>query len=410
MPTLDTWLEIWETVRKNRLRTFLTGLAVAWGIFMLVVLMGAGSGLQHGAEHQFRDDAVNSIWIHSGKTSIPWDGQPVGRPIELDNADHDAIARQVQGVEHQTSRYNLWNNHPVVYGNKTSSFDVRSVHPDHRYLEKTEIVAGRYVDDLDLRERRKVAVIGVGVAAFLFGDEPPLGKVIKIGGVAFTVVGVFTDAGNEGEQKLIVIPITTAQRAFGGRDAVHTIMFTVGDATPEASKAIERQARALLAGRHDFAPDDEKALRVRNNLEEFQQISDIFLGIRFIVWLVGIGTILAGVVGVSNIMLITVRERTREFGIRKALGATPASIIAMVVLEAIVLTSVAGYFGLLAGIGLVELLGRNMPPGAFFRDPTIDVAAALQAMGLLVVSGALAGFFPAWRAARINPVEALRDE
>jgi putative ABC transport system permease protein len=410
MFNVDLWLEIFETVSKNKLRTVLTGLAVAWGIFMLVALMGAGSGLEHGASHEFNDDATNSIWIHRGKTSKPWQGQPIGRDVQLDNGDHEAVARRVHGVEHITSRYNLWGNYPVTRGNKSSSFDIRSVHPDHQFLEKTIVTRGRFIDDLDVAERRKVVVIGKAVEEFLFGREESIGQVLQVGGIAFRVVGVFEDVGSEGEMKMLYLPISTAQQAFNGKDKVHSIMFTLGDATPEESKAIEREATALLAQRHDFSPDDPRAIRVRNNLESAKKFSDIFLGIGIIVWLVGVGTILAGVVGVSNIMLIAVKERTREFGIRKALGATPASIIGMVVLEAVVITSLSGYLGLLAGVGLVEAASRFLPPFPFFRDPTIDFGAALTATALLVVSGALAGFFPAWRAARVNPVEALRDE
>jgi putative ABC transport system permease protein len=405
----DLWLEIFETVRKNKLRTFLTGLAVAWGIFMLVVLMGAGSGLEHGASQEFRDDAINSIWIHRGETSIPWAGQGIGREVRLDNADHAAIGR-VEGVEHTTGRFYPRGNYPVARGKKTAPFDIRAVHPGHRMLEKTLVTRGRYLDDHDIAERRKVAVIGQAVVDFLFGKEEALGQQIQIGGIAFKVIGTFEDVGGEGEMKKVFIPISTAQMAFGGRENVDAIMFTVGEATPEESKVIERRVVELLADRHDFSPEDKRALRVNNNVENYQHFADVFFGIRFIVWLVGIGTILAGVVGVSNIMLIAVKERTREFGIRKALGATPASIITMVVLEGIVLTSFSGYAGLLAGVGLIELVNHALPPLPMFADPRVDFGAALAATALLVVSGALAGFFPAWRAARIHPVVALRDE
>ncbi len=422
---LDLWLEIFETVRKNKLRTFLTGLSVAWGIFMLVALMGAGSGLEHGATHEFRDDAINSIWISRGRTSLPWHGRGPGRDVPLGNADHDAVARTVDGIEHITSRMNMWGNYPVSRGDRSSAFDVRAVKPDHRFIEKTIVTRGRFLNDLDIAGHRKVVVIGKAVEDFLFGGAgfvgrssprvdsaggaESLGATIEIAGVAFQVVGVFEDVGSEGEMKMVYIPISTAQRAFNGKDRINAIMFTVGGASTEESKAIERQAVELLAARLDFSPDDKRALRVHNNLEDFQKISDIFVGIRFIVWLVSIGTILAGVVGVSNIMLIAVKERTREFGVRKALGATPASIIGLVVLEAIVLTSLSGYVGLLAGVGLVELAAHLVPAAPFFREPTIDFGAAINATALLVVSGALAGFFPAWRAARVNPVEALRD-
>jgi putative ABC transport system permease protein len=411
---LDLWQEIAGTVRRNKLRTFLTGLAVAWGIFMLVVLLAAGKGLRNGIEYQFRDDAVNSIWIWPTKTSIPWEGHPIGREIALTNDDFDAIKR-LPGVEHITARVYLWNEGTVVRGDKKSAFDIRSVHPDHRFLEKTLVVAGRYLNDRDLDERRKVAVIGDEVRDFLFArGEDPIGQWITIHGLQYRVVGVFQDEGGEGERRKIFIPISTAQMAYGGAQGgsnrVNQIMLTVGDAGLGASKRLEARILALVAERHHFSPEDKRALRIRNNLQEYGDIQTIFTMLELFVWVVGILTILAGIVGVSNIMLIAVRERTREIGIRKSFGATPGSILSMVTQEALVLTAASGYLGLAAGVGLVELVTRFLPPVEFFRDPQVDLRIAIMATALLVVSGTLAGFFPAWRAARINPIQALRDE
>jgi putative ABC transport system permease protein len=406
---LDLWQEIWGTVRRNKLRTVLTGFAVAWGIFMLVVLLAFGRGLHNNVVYQFRDDAVNSIWIHPGQTSKPWEGHQPGRFLQLTNDDFDAIAR-LPGVEHITARFMLWDNSTVARGAKTTSFDIRSVHPAHRYLEGTKIIQGRYISDYDVAERRKVAVIGDEVRDFLFQpEENPIGEWITIASVQFQIIGVFHDDGAEGERKQIAIPISTGQMAFGAANKVHMIMFTVGKASLDESVALEKQVRQLLAERHHFDPADDRALRVRNNLEHFEKISMIILMIQLFVWVVGGLTIVAGIVGVSNIMLIAVKERTREIGVRKALGATPISILSMVTQESLVLTAVAGYLGLVAGVGAIEL-ARKFVPSDVILNPEVDLGIALSATVLLVIAGTLAGFFPAWRAARINPIEALRDE
>jgi putative ABC transport system permease protein len=411
MLDVDRWQEIGQVLRRSKLRTALTAFSVAWGIFMLVILLGAGAGLQHGAEYGFRDDATNSIWVYPGRTSVPHEGHAVGRPVRFTNDDHDAVKGAVEGVEHITSRFYLEGQFVVSRGERHASFDVRSCHPDHQYLENTIIVAGRFLNDLDVRERRKVAVLGPTVVAALFAaHEDPLGQWIDVRGIPYRVVGVFEDTGGEGELRKIYVPISTAQMAYNGQNRVHQIMFTLGDADVERSRAIADEVRGLLARRHDFAPADKAAVRLSNNLEQFQRFLDLFTWIRVFTWVIGIGTILAGIVGVSNIMLIAVQERTREIGVRKALGATPAAIVGLIVQEALVITAASGYVGMLAGIGALELAARFVPDSEFMRDPEVDLGVVLGATLVLVASGLLAGYFPARRAARISPVEALRAE
>jgi len=411
MLDLDTWQEILDTIRANKLRSFLTGFAVAWGIFMLIVLLGSGQGLANGIEYQFRDDAINSIWVFPGQTSIPYKGLAPGRRLQLTNDDRDEIRTGVGGVEHITSRYYISGNLRVRYKQETTTFDVRCVHPDHLYLEKTIMIAGRFLDALDLSEHRKVAVIGVRVKDALFKNEPALGKNIEINGIAFQVVGLFTDDGGENEQEKIYLPITTAQRAFGGTNKVGMIMMTTGDAPLETTEGMAKDVKRRIAARHTFSTDDPRAVFVNNNNEQFQRFASLMAAIRMFVWVVGVGTILAGVVGVSNIMMITVRERTREIGVRKALGATPWSVVGLVLQESILITSVAGYIGLVLGIGLLELAAKNIPAGSeYFRNPNVDLAVAVEATLLLVVAGLAAGFIPARRAAAVRPVDALRNE
>ena len=435
MFNIDLWQEIYATVRRNKLRTFLTGLAVAWGIFMLVVLLAAGKGLRNGIEFQFRDDAINSIWVFPGKTSMPFRGQPIGRQIQFTNEDYENIKR-LPGVDHITGRFHLWDEGQVKRGDKRTAFDIRAVHPDHRFLENTEMIEGRYLDWMDQEQRRKVAVIGDEVKKFLFKPgEGAIGQWINIAGLEYQVIGIFQDQGGEGERRKIYIPISTAQMAYSGSrpqtpqpgqtaqqqqqkqtltrtgsNRINQIMVTVGDSTVEESKAIEEKIVELLAAKHRFSPDDKRALRIGNGVQEYAEVQMIFTILGLFVWVVGVLTILAGIVGVSNIMLISVRERTREIGIRKSFGATPGSILRMITQEALVMTAVAGYIGLAAGVGLVELVTTFLPEIEFFRDPQIDMRIAIMATVLLVVCGTLAGFFPAWRAARINPIQALRDE
>ena len=408
---LDTWQEILDTIRANKLRSFLTAFSVAWGIFMLIVLLGSGQGLANGIEYQFRDDAINSIWIFPGQTSIPYKGFGPGRAVQLTNDDREDIRTGVGGVEHITSRFYITGNLRVRYKNETTTFDVRSVHPAHQYFEKTIMTEGRFLDELDLSEYRKVAVIGVRVKDALFKKEPALGKNIEINGIAFQVVGLFTDEGGENEQEKIYLPITTAQRAFGGANRVRMIMMTTGEAPLEKTEVMAKDVKRRIATRHSFSTEDPRAVSVNNNNEEFQKFTRLMAAVRLFVWIVGVGTILAGVVGVSNIMMITVRERTREIGVRKALGATPWSVVALVLQESILITSVAGYVGLVLGIGVLELAAKNLPAGSdYFRNPNVDLMVAVEATLLLIVAGLAAGFVPARRAAAVRPVDALRNE
>jgi putative ABC transport system permease protein len=416
MFNLDRWREILDTLWRSKLRSLLTAFSVAWGIFMLVFLLGMGNGLQRGVEQEFADDATNSVWMFAGRTSTPYDGMPVGRRIVFANRDVAAIER-LPGVDKITGRFFIGGGRgatPVQsrVGDKVASYDVRSVHPDHLYLENTIMVAGRFLNEVDIKDKRKVCVIGEPNARFLFGTtEDVIGRWVEINRIPFQVVGLFTDEGGEGEREKIYIPITTSQTAFNGQDHVHMAMFTVGsDVTIPESQRLARAAVEALAAAHHFSPDDAQAVRVRNNAEEYEKFLQIFLGIRVFIVFMGICSLVAGVIGVSNIMMIVVRERTREIGVRKALGATPSHIVTSIVQESIFITTLAGYLGLVAGIGALALIDQLIPPTDMFAHPDVDLKIALGATVLLVIAGALAGLFPARTAARVNPIEALRDE
>ena len=411
MIDVDTWQEILDTLRRNRLRTVLTGFAVAWGIFMLIILLGSGEGLSKGVEYQFRDDAINSIWISGGQTSKPFKGLQPGRQVRFDNEDYGEVTTRVKGVEYSSARFLIFGNQQVNYGKEWGSFTIRAVHPGHRILERTKVIQGRYINELDIREFRKIALVGTLVKDALFHDEPALGKEIRINGIAFKVVGVFDDDGSEQERELIYLPISTAQRTFNGQNRVNQILYTTGNATLAESEVMAEQSRQILAQNHDYDPEDLRAIFLRNSVEAFQRFIGLMNAIRIFIWIVGIGTLLAGVVGVSNIMLVAVKERTKEIGVRKAIGATPGSIVGLVLKESILITAVAGYFGLVLGVGVLELVSSLLPADAsFFRDPHVDLPIAAWATVLLVVAGGVAGFFPARRAASVQPVVALRDD
>lgn len=406
----DKWSEIFNSIRRHKLRTALTALGVFWGIFMLVILLGAGKGLQNGVEYEFRDDATNSIWIRRGTTSEAYNGLPKGRRIQFDNDDYDYLANTFKQIDHLTARFYLSGDQTVAYGKTKLSFPVRAVHPGHKYLENSVMIEGRYINDTDLREFRKTTVLGRVAKEGIFGKEEKnvIGKEISIGGIVYTIVGIYEDTGGEDEMRVIYIPVSTAQKVYSGTKELHQLMFTAGDASVEEMKKIEAQVRRDFAARKQFAPDDQRALFITNAAEEFQQFQNLFWAIRTFVWFVGIGTLLAGVIGVSNIMLIVVKDRTKEIGIRKALGATPYSIVSMILQEAIFITAVAGYLGLLAGTGVIALMSSLEVD--YFRNPQVNFGVALTATVVLVIAGALAGLMPARQAARINPVVAMKSD
>jgi putative ABC transport system permease protein len=410
---LDSWQEMFALLWRNRLRTLLTGLSVAWGIFMLVILMAAGTGLQNGVLYDFRDDATNSVWFLPGETSLAHQGTRVGRTVKLRNADVDAVAREIAGIEHITGRFYLRGDAIVRYRDKTASFDMRGCHPDHLYLERTIMLEGRFINPRDIDERRKVAVIGPEVKRALFGDAMSnaevIGKMIEVNGINYRVVGLYRDEGRSVELRKIYIPISTAQLVYHGADRVHHLMYTVGDAGLEDTQRMAEQTQALLADRLGFSVQDRRALSVTNNLIQFQKVTEIFSWIRVFVWVVSLGTLLAGIVGVSNIMLIGVKERTVEFGIRKAIGAPPASIVRMVLMEALFVTSMAGYAGLVGGALLVETVKQYVPENDYVRNPDVDFGVGIAATLILITAGALAGLFPAMKAAAVKPVVAMRE-
>lgn len=410
---VDKWTEIFNSIKRHKLRTFLTALSVWWGIFMLIILIGAGSGLENSVEHDFKDDAINSLWIYSDKTSIPYKGLPTGRTVRFTNKDFDILKNEISQVDHVSGRYYLSGDIILTYKQKSLSYRVRGIHPDHQILENTQIVKGRFINEKDIQEARKVCIIGDVVKNALFGSDMDIvGEQVTIGGIEYTVVGEYTD-DRENETRIVYVPLSTCQKLFAGNDRIHQLMVTVGDASFRESQKIEQEILNHLSVLHKFDPRDDQAIRINNSLEDYREFRTVMGFIKGFIWFVGIGSIIAGVIGVSNIMLIIVKDRTKEIGIRKAMGATPGSIVSMILQESIFITAVAGYIGLLTGFGIVyginSIMVANELESEFFRNPEVNFSVVILALIILVISGALAGLFPALKASKVNPVVAMKS-
>lgn len=408
---LDKWQEIFSTIKKNKLRTILTGFSVAWGIFMLVILLGSGTGLENGVKRDFEGDAVNSIWIYQGQTSMPFQGMKAGRRIQFTNEDYNLMRSLINSKgENYSGRTGISGTGIIAYKNQYGTFETIPVHPGTKALEETDMLEGRFITDPDITQKNKVVIISYIVKEELFKGKNALGEFVKVSGVPFEVVGVFKDKSDR-DNRRAYIPISTAQMIFNGGNRLYNIAFTTVNMSVKESEKTEELIREQYARKHKFNKEDKRAIWVRNNVQEYERFQSLFAGIRMFIWIIGIGTIIAGIVGVSNIMIIVVKERTKEIGIRKAIGATPRSIIGLILMESILIMSFAGYVGLACGVGLLEALSPQFSsPDSYFLNPSADFNLAVKATLLLIVSGALAGLIPALRASKIRPVEALRDE
>ena len=414
---LDNWQEVWATLRSNRLRTFLTALGVFWGILMLIAMLAFASGMQQGTRRQMKGLATNVMWVWGNTTTIGYDGLPVGRQVKFDITDIDNL-RRIPGMEWLAPRLRLggWgSSYTVSYEGKTGAYSVYAEFPDFRHILSFEYQAGRFINERDIAESRKVAVIGQAVRDELMPPTVnPIGQFIKISGVYFEVVGVTKTlrSGQQGDQDAhtAFVPFTTLKTAFHMGDRVGFFAMTAKPGTD--GEEFERQVRATLAKRHRVSPDDQLAIGSFNAFVFFGKLETFFTVLSIVGWVVGGATLLAGVVGVSNIMLITVKERTKEIGVRKALGATPISIVAMVMKESVVLTALAGLIGVAAGTGLIAIASavlENIPESPM-GPPILSLTTVLAAVGVLITAGGIAGIMPAAHAASIKPIEALRTE
>lgn len=411
---IERWQEIFDTIRKNKLRTFLTGLSVASGIFILVILLGFGQGMQNGIKHEFQQDAETSVWVWSGTTSKEYKGMNPGRQIQLRNENYESSSSIFKDyIEYRSPRIFV-NDVTVNYGNDALVYGVRGVSAQFQQIENAKISEGRFINFADEKNTAKVAVIGNKIRRDVFKNvEEPLGEFIEISGIPFKIIGFFGEQ-EEREEEIIFIPVTTAQRVFNGGDRISTMAFTlppVDNFNQAAAQAIQfkDELRSYLQQVHTVAPDDTSGIGIWSALEEAKRYYSLTGNIKFFFWFVGICTIIAGVVGVSNIMLIVVKERTREIGIRKALGAKPWAIIGMILHESIFVTAISGFAGLIFSMGLLELIGPHVEVD-YIVNPSVNFNVALSTVFVLILAGTIAGFFPAYRAAKIHTIEALRDE
>ena len=412
----DSWQEIMAGIRKNKLRTFLTMLGVFWGIFMLVIMLGSGNGLRNGVLKDFAGSATNSFFCWAQQTSKAYQGMKPGRRFNFNLGDVKALEQlpdlAVVSPMNELGGYDGVNN--VVRGLKTAVCKIQANLPNLAQIKEFKITQGRFINELDNSEKRKVCVIGPRVVEMLFKkDEKVIGAFIRVNGVYFKVIGITKVAsdGNEGRDDaiLINIPFNTFQNAFNMGDVVG--WFAIKSAENISAEVCEKKVIDVLKQRHKISPIDEKAIGHWNMEVEYNKLQGLFMGIEILVWIVGSGTLLAGVIGISNIMLIIVKERTREIGVKRALGAVPGQIIGQIMLEAVFLTSIAGYAGLVCGVMVLEALNAAIgDSGEMFSNPTIDFNIAITALCILIASGALAGLVPAAKAVAIKPVEALRAE
>jgi putative ABC transport system permease protein len=417
----DKWQEIYSSLKSNKLRTFFTAFGVFWGIFMLIIMLGSGNGLRNAVYSGMGDFATNSAIMFTRQTTIPYKGFPRGREWLFHTSDMEALLKNIPEIDQLAPRLQPWGGNGgnnVVHGLKTGAYNITGDYPAINKIDPVRILQGRFINEIDLQNKRKVAVIGNRVRDELFkNDEKILGEYIRINGVYYQVVGVFEpknkniNIGGE-KDKSVFIPFTTMQVSYNLGDDVHYFLVT---AKPNKSASVvETKCMKLLAERNHIAPEDEQAFGHFNLEKEFKKMNGLFLGIRILIWIVGSGTLLAGVIGVSNIMLIIIKERTKEIGIQRAIGATPWRIISQVITESVTLTAIAGSFGLVLGVFLLEMINNMLESAGgsseMFKNPEVDIQVAVTALIVLIISGVVAGLIPAKKAISMKPVEALRYE
>lgn len=405
----DNWREIFETIQKNKLRTFLSGFTVSLGILIFVVLYGMGNGLINTFNEFFGDDATNVLYVFPGRTTMPYKGYKSDRTIEFENSDLADIEKNLAlFVAYTTPR--ITRGALVKYRSESNNYTTRAVGPAHQYAEKTIIMKGRYLNREDIKDRAKYVVIGRLVEQDLFGSKNSIGEYIDVGGIAFMVIGVFQDEGGDNEERLIYLPYTTRQLIEKNTDKID--QFVVGF-KPEigyaGAMALDKSIDRFLREKKYISPDDQGGFFIRNVADQLKQNQQFARVLQIIVAFVAFGTIIAGIIGISNIMVFVVKERTKELGIRKALGATPKSVIGSILLESVFITAISGFVGMLMGIAILNSMGEKLKD-YFITNPFIDIGMAIAATIVLILFGAIAGYIPAKRAADIKPIIALRDE
>jgi putative ABC transport system permease protein len=408
----EKWQEIFQSIGAHKMRSFLTGFGVAWGIFMLVMLLCVGKGFKNGVISKFSGSAKNSIQVFGNTTSLPYKGLPINRWIHASSEDLDIMKKTIPEIKYITPEVELADAGFISYNNKSGTFTVKAIDPDYNQIEYSKIAQGRQIDPIDRIQKRKVAVIGEKVMKQLFKDKNPIGEYMNIKGNYFMVVGVVIPDTNKimnfGSEASIFIPYSTYRQTFNDDDKIEH--FDVAGDEQVSGAEIEAKVKKYMADKYVFDIKDNRAIWIQNNESMMKGINSLFSGLNIFLWIIGISSLVGGIVGVGNIMLVTVKERTKEIGIRKALGAIPASIIGLVIQESIVITTFAGVAGLLLASGILELIGYFTKSVSFFQHPEIDLNIAVSSIVVLIIAGALAGYIPARNAAKVSPIEALRYE
>ena len=418
---IDSISEIWQTITRNKTRSLLTAFGVFWGIFILVILLACGNGFDNGLRSNIEGFSTNSTFMIPNYTTEAYKGYQKGRYWNPDMSDIEAIKMKIKGVDMISpilTEYSYNGDNNVFFGTKGGNFSMKGVLPNYNDIDRCKVLYGRFINETDINEGRKVCVLGKKVYEDVIGaDKNPLGLMIKANGIYYQVVGVIepynsniTVSGSMDET--VVLPMTTMQLAYHNGDKFDFFVFTT--ARGYKTKDLQEKVKTLLRERHDIAPTDEGAIMCFDFEQMFTMFDYLFLGIKILIWIVGIGTLLSGVVGVSNIMLVTIKERTREIGVRRALGAKPALIIRQVVAESLLLTILAGIVGLVLGVGIMAIVsgfvGKTPSEDVMFLDPQIGFGAAVAATVIIVLSGLLAGVLPAMRAIQIRAIDAIREE
>ncbi len=409
MFNVERWIEIFQSIKKNKLRAVLSGFTVSLGILLFIILFGLGEGLKNSYKDLFLDQSNNVVFVFPGKTTKPFGGFKSNRRIEFDNSDIEEISKQFDSrIEYINPR--IRSGGIISYKLESYDFSLQAVAPSNQYIENHILMKGRYLNERDIKEKSKVAVIGRLVARDIFKEEDPIGKFINIGSRAFKVIGVFQDRGGDVEESYLFIPYTTRQQILMGSDKIGDIVLTFN---PEigASGAVKLadDLKKFLKKRKSIDPTDPSGLFIRNVADEFERSMQFASVLQIIVTFVGIGTLIAGIIGISNIMVFIVKERTKELGIRKALGASPNEIIKMILTESIFITAVSGFLGMVGGIILLNSVDTGLMD-YFITRPGVNFSLAITATIVLIVFGVIAGYIPAKRAAQIKPIVALRDE
>jgi len=407
---LDRWQEIFQTLSKNKLRTILAGVTIAFAVLLFTLLFGIGNGLKNTFEKQFAGDSQLSVYIRSGSTTKPYKGLQSGRKIQFRNDDTKFINEQfedeIQFFSPNVERYNV----RAVFEGEQNNYTVRGVYPDYLPLESAVIQDGRFISFLDLKRTSKVIAIGRLVEKDLFGTKSALNKNISLDGISYKVIGVFNDPGGDGDERFIYTPFTTAQSMYRTNDELDRFGLTYNP-TLNVDKALAFSSllTKVLQQKHNVDPRDQAAIRVQNYAEGAKNVQQFMMVLNIIILFIGIGTLVAGIIGISNIMVYIVKERTKELGIRKAIGATPSAIIGMIMTESIFVTAVAGYSGLLIGVLTLKFIGKSLEE-YFILNPSVETYVVVGATIILIIAGTIAGYIPAKRAAQIKPIVALNDE